>query len=207
MKKEKIIFIGAGGHSKSVLESIGDNQELVGYIDDKKTGYFCGKRIFGKKITDIEGFDEYSYFVTIGDNKARKSWFQAVKSMKLSLTNIIDKTAIISKNVVIGCGNYIGKGVIINSGVHIGDDNILNTRSIIEHECQIGSHTHISTNSVVNGNVVVEDDVFLGSSSVVIGQLVIKKHSIVGAGAVVISDVDGDSVYVGVPAKKIKSTN
>ena len=51
----------------------------------------------------------------------------------------------------------------------------------------------------------IEDRVFVGmGSTIVTGVKVIGQDSIIGAGAVVLNDVDEKSVYVGVPAKKIR---
>lgn len=201
---KKLILIGAGGHSKSVIQSISSEYRLVGYIDEKKSGYFNGLPIISNSIESINEYKNYYYFICIGDNFLRESWFKKINELNLNIINVIDDTSFVSENSIVGTGNFIGRDVIVNPNVIIGNNNILNTRCLIEHECKIGNNCHISTNAVINGGVVVEDNVFLGSMSVVIGQKRIGHNSIIGAGSVVIKDIDSDSTYVGVPAKKIK---
>lgn len=203
--KEKLIIIGAGGHSKSVVDSI--NQEIYcieGFLDDNKTGMHMGYPIIGKKLEDIDKYENYKYFVAIGNIGARRMWFETLQKHNLDIINIIDETAMISSSSKIGIGNFIGKYSIINADAIIGDNNIINTKALVEHECIVGNHTHLSTNSVINGNVIIKDCVFLGSCAVCIGQLTVGENSIIGAGSVIINDVEDDVTVVGVPGRVVK---
>ena len=205
MKRKKIIFIGAGGHAKSVIDCLNtDLYEICGFIDSVKQGSHCGFPILGNDFNLLPNYQDYLYFICVGDNAVRKKWFTRIKESGLKTVNIIDKSAIIARDVKIGEGNFIGKMAIVNANVLIGDNNILNTKCLVEHECVIGNHCHLSTNSVVNGNVVVEDEVFYGSTAVCKGQLTIGEKSIIGAGAVIIKNVEPNVTVVGVPGRVVK---
>ena len=202
---KKLILIGAGGHAKSVIDSINEEEiELVGFIDENKTGEHFGYPILGNKIDDVPHYEDYYYLVSIGDVHFRKMWYERVVSLNLKTLNIIDKTALISKSARIGTANYIGKLAVINSDSEIGDNNIVNTKALIEHECRIGNHTHMSTGSTLNGNVVVEDGVFFGSCAITAAMVHLGKYSIIGAGGVVVNDIPAGATAVGVPARVIK---
>ncbi|MBS6559183.1 MAG: NeuD/PglB/VioB family sugar acetyltransferase [Clostridiales bacterium] len=202
---KKLILIGAGGHSKSVVDSIEKLQyKLCGFIDENKKGVHLGLPIFGTQIEDIPNYKEFSYFVSIGDVGYRKMWFDKIIDKGLNVINIIDSSAIISSSARIGIGNFVGKMAVINADAEIGNNNIINTKALIEHECKVGDHNHLSTNSVINGNVIVEDSIFMGSSSVCNGQLKIGHGSVIGSGSVIIEDVPEMVTVVGVPARVIK---
>ena len=205
MKRKKLIMIGAGGHAKSVVDSINEDEiELVGFIDENKVGEHFGYPIFGNKIDEIPNFRDYYYFVSIGDARFRKLWYERVVELNLKTLNIIDKTAVISKSARIGTANYIGKFAVINADSVIGDNNIVNTKALIEHECRVGNHIHLSTGSIINGNVVVEDGVFFGSCAMTAAMVRLGKYSVIGAGGVVICDIPAGATSVGVPARVIK---
>lgn len=204
IQKRKLILIGAGGHSKSVADCIDTERfTLTGFLDGKKTGTHMGLPIFGSEIEQVPDYRNCCYFVSIGDNCARKMWFERVCALALETVNIVDKTAIIAHSARIGTGNFIGKYAIVNADSRIGDDCVINTRALVEHECGLGSHIHLSTNAVLNGNVHVGDGVFFGSCAVAIGQLTVGSDAIVGAGAVVIRDVAPGLTVVGVPARPL----
>jgi len=199
---KKLILIGAGGYAKSVLDSLDIyNYDFIGFIDDYKEGKHLGYDILANDISIIRNPDEFLYFVSIGDNDKRKYWYNILKSMNLDVINVVDASAMISRNATIGEGCFIGKMAIINSDAHIGDNCIVNTKALIEHGCHIKNNVNISTNTVLNGDVKIENDVFVGSCSVINGQLKVGEGAIVGSGSVVVKDVEPNTTVVGVPAK------
>jgi len=204
--RKKLVLIGAGGHAKSVVDSIDEDKiELLGFIDENKVGTHFGYEIFGKDFSVVPNYTECYYLVSIGNVEIRKMWYERILGQGLKTLNIIDKTAIISKSAKIGTGNYIGKFAVVNSDSVIGDNNIINTKALIEHECKIGNHTHISTGSIINGNVIVDDGVFFGSCAMTAAQVHLGRYSTIGAGGVVIEDIPAGATAVGVPAKVIKT--
>ncbi len=202
-KRKKLIIIGAGGHALSVIASSGASNPIAGFIDENKSGDFAGYSILAKSIAEIENPEQYCYFVAIGDNEARKRFYDELVKNGLDVISIIDKSAIVDKDVKIGKGNFIGKLAVIVSGSEIGDNNLINSKALIEHGCKLGSHINISTNATLNGEVIVEDGVFFGSSAVCNGQKRLGENALIGSGAVVVEDVEPGVTVVGVPAKKL----
>jgi len=208
IEMKKLIIIGAGGYAKSVLDSIDTtNFKMVGFIDDikPKGTEHQGYTVLANNVESICGYEDFVYFVAIGNNAKRKYWFEKLKSYNLSLINVIDKSALVSPHAELGEGCFIGKLAILNHGSAVGDNCVINTRALIEHGCQISSHVNISTNATLNGDVIVEEGGFVGSGTVINGQLTIGTWSLVGSGAVVIRDVRPQTTVVGCPAKEIES--
>lgn len=203
---EKLVLIGAGGYAKSVLDAIDYfNYEVVGFIDEfSEEKEHLGYPVIAKSLEELQNNESYFYFITIGNNINRKRWYDKILSMKLRLINVVDKSAIISPNAIIGTGCFIGKMAIINHGAKVGDDCIINTKALVEHGCCVARHANLSTNSVINGDVVIGTGSFIGSCSVTIGQLVIGNWSTVGAGSVVVKSVRDNVTVAGVPAKVIR---
>ena len=52
---KKLIIFGAGGFSKSIIDSLNHKHyELIGFIDKYKSGYHQSYPILGNDIADIE---------------------------------------------------------------------------------------------------------------------------------------------------------
>ena len=206
---KKLIIIGAGGYSKSVLDSVDKNKiKMAGFIDefsDKKE--HLGYPVLANKFSDLKNPESYVYFVAVGNNVNRKRWYEIIKNNNLEMINVVDNTAVVSPNSEIAekSGIFIGKQAIINSGSTIGYNCIINTGALVEHGCSVGNHVNISTRAILNGDVSVGDGSFVGSSSVSIGQIKIGEWAVIGAGAVVIKNVDSNTTVAGVPAKVIKT--
>ena len=53
--------------------------------------------------------------------------------------------------------------------------------------------------------VIIEDDVWIGTNAIIMPGVRIQKGCIIGAGAVVTKDCEAFGIYLGVPAKKVRS--
>ena len=120
--KRKLILIGAGGFAKSVIDSLElDKYEIVGFIDDIKKGKHLGYSILGNSLDNLNVKSHY-FFVCIGNNEKRALWYNRILEKGLEIINVIDKSAIVSKNIRIGKGIFIGKLAIVNSDVTLGNN-------------------------------------------------------------------------------------
>ena len=82
---------------------------------------------------------------------------------------------------------------------------MINSGALIEHNNNIGEYCFISPKAVLLGDVSVGNKTFIGSNATILPGVKIGNNSIVGAGSVVLKDIPDNSVYVGSPAKFIKS--
>lgn len=200
-----LIIIGAGGFSKSIIDALDNTKyRLVGFIDSYKKGKHQNFPILENSLEKLKNKEKYVYFIGIGEPKTRKYFFNLLEKYNLNIINIIDSTAIVSKNTTLGKGIFIGKLVVVNSDAIIEDNVVLNTRALIEHGNKIGKHSNISTNTVLNGDVKVGEETFVGSCTVVNGQIKIGNNSIIGSGSVVIRDIESGVIVAGSPTKLIR---
>lgn len=90
----------------------------------------------------------------------------------------------------------IGKGTCIAHGTLIGHGNV------------VGEYVHMANGVKLGGSAVVSNYNFLGSGAVVsAGIKLLAEDIVLGAGAVATKDITKEGVYVGTPAKRIKSTS
>jgi carbonic anhydrase/acetyltransferase-like protein (isoleucine patch superfamily) len=107
-------------------------------------------------------------------------WFQAVLRGDVNFIRIGDRVNIQDGAII--HGTYQRSGTTICNSVSIGH------RAII-HGC------------------TVDDEVLIGMGAIVMDRAHVHSHSIVAAGSVVLEDqiIEANSVYAGVPARKVKS--
>jgi len=173
--KPEILLIGGGGHCKSVIDVIEqeDRFNIVGIIDKKE---FIGKKVLDYEIIgcddDLEKLSEkYRYaLVTVGhirSNSLRIKLFDKLKNIGYKLPIIISPLSYISKYVKIDEGSIIMHQVLINANSIIGKNCIINSKALIEHDCKIEDNCHISTNTVINGGVAIKKNTFVGSGAII----------------------------------------
>lgn len=197
----KIAIIGYSGHSYGIIETIRSNgDEIIGYFDTSNKEDLYGLLYLGIEEIETHG---YNLFVSIGDNKIRKSIFSKVKALNNLDFYIADGSSNISDTANIGIQSYIGKNTLLNSFSRIGVGCIINSNVVIEHECKIGNFTHIAPSSTICGNVTVGDNCLIGANSTILPNITIGNNVIIGAGSVVLNNIESNSKYVGNPARKL----
>ncbi len=70
----------------------------------------------------------------------------------------------------------------------------------------LGNNVSVGHNAIVHG-CTIEDDVLIGMGAIIMDDVLIKSNTIIAAGAVVLENTicENNSIYAGVPAKRIKS--
>jgi sugar O-acyltransferase (sialic acid O-acetyltransferase NeuD family) len=196
-----IIIIGAGGHSKVIIDIIRElgNYNIVGIYDDNKIGYFSGIKIIGK-ISEINNTIDY-FIIGIGNDKIRKKIAEEYNQLKWA--TLIHPKTIIAKTAIIKEGSVVCAGAIIQTEVEVGKHCIINTNCSIDHESTIGDYCSICPSSTICGQVKVGESSFIGANSTIIQIIEIGKECIIGAGSVVIRNIPNNSKAVGNPAKVI----
>ena len=200
---DKFYLIGAGGHTRSlinILESAG--LEIGGIYDDnfKDNEVINGYKLIGK-LENIKIDD--NLILSVGDNRKREKLFYKYYK-QIYKERLIHPSAIIEKYVKIGESNQIFSGVYINSNVEIGNNNILNTKCLIEHEAFIGDHNHVSVGAILCGRAAVGNRCFIGAGATVIDKVRLCDDVVIGANSVVIEDIRESGIYAGNPVKKIR---
>ncbi|MGL4954480.1 MAG: acetyltransferase [Cetobacterium sp.] len=163
---EKVILIGAGGHSRVVLDAAlyDENIEITGFLDDGDIDEILGVKKLGN-ISEIERFKDCKFHIAIGNNLFRKELAEKVGFE--NLITIVHPTAVISRDVQIGKGCYIGANVVINSKAIVEDIVIVNTRSVVEHDCILKEASHLSYGVLLGSSVSVEKSIYIEMGSVV----------------------------------------
>ena len=201
-----LIFIGGGGHCKSVIEAAESaGYRILGVLDLPEK---VGKDILSAKVIgtdeDISTYvDKAEFVVTVGfiNNPAtRIELYNKVKEAGGRLATIIASTAYVSKYASIGEGTVVMHHAFINAGAQVGKNVIINTFANIEHDALVGDQCHISTGVMVNGDCKVGNNVFIGSQSVLSNGIIIGDDIVVGAGSLVRKSIQKKGIYSGNPA-------
>jgi sugar O-acyltransferase (sialic acid O-acetyltransferase NeuD family) len=209
MQKE-IYIVGAGTYGEVMYELA----EILGY---KVNGFYDeDENKLNLSIMGVEIIRKFStlnqneingknFIVAIGNNNTRLNIMNKINEFGGFTPTLIHPSAVISPSAQIGKGVYIHANACIWTKVKIDDYCIISPNVVIAHHTNVGKACLISTLSGVGASIKIEDLVFVGMGCTLItGLNVVGENSLIGAGAVVIKDTEKNSLYVGVPAKKIK---
>lgn len=210
----KILIIGAGGHSKVIVDIIQNEQkyEIAGFIDNNlPIGHeVLGYKVLGKKEeinTLINKHEIFGGVIAIGDNFIRSNIKKKITQLcnEFKFINCIHPKSSIAFNVVMGEGNVVMAGAVINTSSEISNHCIFNTNCSIDHDNKIANFASIAPNAVTGGNVEVGEFSAIGIGATVKHNVSIGYNCIIGGGSLVNKDAKSNSVYYGIPAKFIRN--
>ena len=190
---QEILLIGGGGHCKSVIDVIEQENKfkIIGIIDVPER---LGAKVLGYEIIgsdeDLEALSKkYKYIcITVGQIKSpdiRIKLYTKAKELGFILPTIISPRAYVSKHAKLEDGTMVMHGAMINADAHVFHNCIINSKVLIEHDCIVYENCHISTNVTLNGGVKVEKNSFIGSNAITKEYITIKENSFVKAGSLV----------------------
>lgn len=138
---------------------------------------------------------------TIGSTGIMWAWDQDKRVYLEQLGNVI-----IEKNCRIGSQCEIARGSA-NESTIIGEGTCIAHGTLIGHGNQIEKYVHMANGVKLGGGCYIGPRNFLGSGAVIsAGVKLLAEDIVLGAGAVATKNLTQEGVYIGTPAKRIKST-
>lgn len=205
---DDIVLLGYGGHAKSVADSIvqGKKYRIVGYTDVSPR--VCDYLYLGTDSSLEALFNRGVRMAAIGigfmgESSARDSLIKFALSIGFDFPCIIDPSATIASDAIIGAGTFVGKKAVINAKSVVGCFSIINTAAVVEHDGVVGDYSHVAVNAVLCGGVVIGSHSLIGAGTVVLQEKTIGDNCIVGANSTVLSDVSDNQKVYGIVAAKV----
>lgn len=197
----KLLVIGAGGHSKVVVDCIEEENkyQITTILDDAPPAYFIGQYQVELRELDYE-YQSLNAIIAIGNPTHRK---KIANQLKSNYVMTIHPSAVVSKHAKIGEGCQVFATAVINAAATIGKHCIINTGAIIEHDCVLEDFVHVAPNATLGGGVKVGESTHIGMGASILQNITIGKNVTIGAGAVVTKDIPDNCTAVGIPAQLI----
>jgi len=202
-KMKEIIIVGGGCLARIAIDMLeefySDKYKIVGYVSLEKSEKIKNYEYIGndEALEKFSGKIKYALncIGTDKSNNVRRKIYTTIISKNYKSIELIDSSARIARDAVLGNNIIIMKNVSIGISVKIGDNVIIYPNTTIDHDCIINSHSHICPGVVMAGDVKINEAVFLGIGCVISNKIEIGENAIIGAGAVVIRNIAANSIY------------
>lgn len=201
-----LIVLGCGGHARSVADIALDFgvPELLFVDADAHDGESIAGFAVLRRWPESIGSD-WAAIPASGAANARRAAVDAIRQRGLVVATLVSRRAYIGHAATVGPGTLVAHGAHVGPFARIGEGVILNTSSLVDHESVVGDYTHVAVHATIAGRCYVGCDAMIGAGAVVIDNVRVADGVTIGAGAVVVQDVPAAGVYVGVPARSIRT--
>lgn len=199
---QRIVIIGAGENAEVVRTALEERYTVVGYLADGTPT----KKILGP-IADFKRYiTDHLFFISIGNNTARKRIFEELQKMGANFVNAIHPLAHLEKTVKLGENVFIGAMSYVNVNTVLGNGVFINNACVVEHDNIVGDFTHLAPGTITGGGVTIGGQTFIGLGARINDHLTIGHDVVVGSGSVVIKALPDSCTAVGVPARTVKES-
>ena len=192
-----INIYGNGGHAKVVSSLLYQTHNL-----DPTQLKFWNDSSYEKEVGDFDPYNnniEGKWLIAIGNNNSRKRIAELLGND--CYITVIDKSAILDRNITPGTGSQILHNSTIQIGTKIGKHCIINTAASIDHDCILGDFSFIGPNATLCGGVEIGEGTFIGAGAVILPYIKIGKNCMIGAGSVVTKNLPDEITAYGNPVK------
>jgi sugar O-acyltransferase (sialic acid O-acetyltransferase NeuD family) len=124
-----------------------------------------------------------------------------------SYGSIVSAFSWLSPTAEIGAGCIVAPGVVVTAGARIGSHVILNVGCSVSHTCEIGDFATLSPAVSIGGDCRIGPGTFVGIGAAVGHGVSVAPGTVVGAGSVVLKDIDEAGIWIGSPARLVRTTD
>jgi len=210
----KVVVVGSSGHAGVVIDAMlrSSTVQIAGLLDDFLPPGTCRHDypVLGPvdQIADLAQTYAYSACtIAVGDNWRRRELSLRVSACMpdVELIAVVHPASCVARSARLGAGAFVAAGSVVGPNSNIGAGCIVNTGATVDHDCRLDAFSSVAPGVHLGGYVHIEEMSAIGIGAVVSHGVAVGRHTVVGAGAVVVSDVPGEVVAYGVPARTIRS--
>lgn len=212
-----LLLFPFGGNAREALDTIRAVNRLkrtwnvIGFVDDGRELWgreFCGVKVIGGREA-LDRFPAACVLAAPGRPETyhlRNTIIDGLGVARERYATIVDPSARVAMNAVIGKNVLVMANVVISCSVHIGDHCVILPNTVISHDSSVGDYSMIGSNVSVSGACKIGRLSYLGSGSRLKDGVAIGEGSLIGIGSCVIDDVAGGVVAAGNPARELRKT-
>jgi len=209
-----LFILGTGGQARDLA----DIADALGYRtvfvtrDAATIAAWTGTDEIVDEATVLAQAAGEAFAIGVGDNRTRAAIAGRLRG-RLRFPSLIHPDTSFGRGsraaVEAAAGTVVFAGARFTNNLACGDFCTVNLAATVSHDVELGDFANLSPGASIAGNVRIGEGAWIGVRAAVnqgsdTQKLQIGAWATIGSGAAVIRDCEANSVYVGVPARKIR---
>jgi sugar O-acyltransferase (sialic acid O-acetyltransferase NeuD family) len=213
---KRLVILGTGGNCLDILEAVrsinaaSPKYECIGFLDDapeRQGRSFLGVPVLGplEKASTLKDAVFVNGIGSPGSYLRKPEIIARTGVPKERFETIVHPSAQVSASATLGPGTVVLQNATIAAQARVGSHTIILPNSVLSHDDVVGDYTCIAGGVCVSGAVSIGRCCYLGGNCSIREEVTIGDGSMVGIGSIVLHDIPPGSVYVGNPARFLRS--
>ena len=218
MSPTPLLLVGAGGFARETMELVRAVNRLspawepLGFLDDdlcRHGSEIDGIRILGpcEAVHDHPEALVVACVASPSDPMRRLALVSRLALPPERYATLVHPTAVVPASATIGHGSVLHAMTVLTADVRLGAHVAVMPAVVLTHDDVVGEGATFGAGVRLAGGVTVERGAYVGSGALVREGAVVGAGAVVGMGAVVTGSVPAAEVWVGVPARRLRTAS
>jgi sugar O-acyltransferase (sialic acid O-acetyltransferase NeuD family) len=206
-----LVIVGAGGFAReSAAAATAAGWRVLGFVDDDPALHGTtrsGLPILGEVSTVTRM--PAGVVVCVGNPRNYTARQRIVQRLGLPVeryATIVHPAAVVGSGCVVGPGSVLLAGTVLTADVTVGSHVAVMPQAVLTHDDRVGDYATVASGVRLGGGAVLEEGAYVGAGALVREGVTVGAWSLIGMGSVVLADVPPGEVWVGGPARYLRST-
>jgi sugar O-acyltransferase (sialic acid O-acetyltransferase NeuD family) len=206
-----LVIVGAGGFARETAAAVRaiPSLRLRGFLDDDRSlhgTHRSGVPVLGPSF--LAHSHDAQVVVCVGSPRDYAVRARLVIELGLELSRyatVVHPSAQVGAGCTVGPGSVLLAQVTLTADVTVGAHVAVMPQVVLTHDNVVGDFATIAAGVRLGGGVHVGRGAYVGAGALVREGVTIGDRSLVGLGSIVLSDVPAGEVWVGNPARYLRT--
>jgi sugar O-acyltransferase (sialic acid O-acetyltransferase NeuD family) len=207
-----LVLVAASGLARETADAVAalDEYVVAGYLDDNaelRGHRYSGVEVLGP-LDHIVDYPDASVVICAGKGSARQAIAARLESAGVTAeryATVVHPSVVVPGSCQVGAGSVVLAGSVLTSTITLGRHTVLMPHVTLTHDDEVADFATLCAGVTVGGSVTIGVRSYIGMQASIRERCRIGTDAIVGMGAVVLNDVPDAAVWVGNPARPLRS--
>jgi sugar O-acyltransferase (sialic acid O-acetyltransferase NeuD family) len=205
-----LVIVGAGGFARETAAAAASRWRVRGFVDDNPALHGTirsGLPILGP-VDSVRDMADTAVVVCVGNPRNYTARLQIVERLGLPgerYATVVHPSVSVGATCAVGHGTVLLAGTVLTADLSVGSHVAVMPQVVLTHDDLIEDFGTIASGVRLGGGAILRRGAYVGAGALIREGVTVGAWSQIGMGSVVLRDVPPDEIWVGSPARFLRS--